>query len=147
MKYVFSSKQNGFKMSSSSAQVAGPDTFARRYPSPTQCHFYGLGVTHQNTFTADSVQHLFSVYCHLLKERCLSCEMPSPPGMLMLVLQLIAPQMISFFNCCACLIFILCFCNKCQDSRKLSNSKGVGSLPPEWGSLSEIKENPEIELL
>ena len=36
---------------------------------------------------------------------------------------------------------------KCQDSRKLSNSKGVGSLPPEWGSLSEIKENPEIELL
>ena len=55
----------------SSAQVAnaGPDTFARRYPSPTQWHFYGVGVTHQNTFTGDSVQHLSSVYCHLAQKK------------------------------------------------------------------------------
>ena len=55
----------------SSAQVAnaGPDTFARRYPSPTQWHFYGVGVTHQNTFTGSSVQHLLSVYCHFWPRR------------------------------------------------------------------------------
>ena len=88
--------KNVFQMSSSNGQVAGPDTFARRYPSPTQCDFYGLGVTHQNTFTSDSVQHLSSVYCHLAKERCRKSwcwsydpEMPSP-YMLMQVLQLIA---------------------------------------------------------
>ena len=52
-----------------SAQFAGPDTFARRYPSPTQWHFYGVGVTHQNTFTGDSEQHLSSVYCHLAQKK------------------------------------------------------------------------------
>lgn len=51
------------------AQVVGPDTFARRYLSPTQWDFYGLGVTHQNTFTGSSVQHLLSVYCHFWPRR------------------------------------------------------------------------------
>ena len=51
------------------AQVVGPDTFARRYLSPTQWDFYGLGVTHQNTFAGSSVQHLLSVYCHFWPRR------------------------------------------------------------------------------
>ena len=63
-------QQNFVEMSpQQSAQFAGPDTFARRYLSPTQWDFYGLGVTHQNTFTGSSVQHLLSVYCHFWPRR------------------------------------------------------------------------------
>ena len=55
----------GFEMSAS-ADVGGEglDSFARRRPSSTQCDFYGAGVTHQNTFTGNSLKHLFHVYCH-----------------------------------------------------------------------------------